>query len=97
MTSWRGTSSCRMGGAIWSASSRDMGVSASYLLFMDNHGLLSAAGQADVADDPRRSRVYVSAIADRLAAATRVGNPGARLAFARSWRHGDPRRHPTRP
>lgn len=66
-----------MGGAIWSASSRDMRAfpAASYLRFMENHGLLAAAGQPTWRTIVGGSRVYVSAMAERLGSATRVATP----------------------
>lgn len=66
-----------MGGAIWSASIGDMRTFPlmSYLRFMDNHGLLAAAGQPRWRTIVGGSRVYVAALAQRLGDAVRAGVP----------------------
>ena len=66
-----------MGGAIWSASVADMRAFpvSSYLRFMDNHGLLAAAGQPRWRTLTGGSRTYVSAIARRLGPAVQAGVP----------------------
>ena len=54
-----------MGGAIWSASADDMRgfPAASYLRFLDNHGLLAATGQPVWRTIVGGSRRYVERIA----------------------------------
>ena len=66
-----------MGGAIWSASTADMRAfpAASYLRFMENHGLLAAAGQPQWRTVLGGSRAYVDRISARLGAAVRRGTP----------------------
>lgn len=66
-----------MGGAIWSASAADMRAfpAASYLRFMDNHGLLAASGQPRWRTIIGGSRVYVEAMARRLSGRIRVAAP----------------------
>jgi predicted NAD/FAD-binding protein len=66
-----------MGGAIWSASSEDMRAfpAASYLRFMDNHGLLAASGQPRWRTIVGGSRVYVDAMARRLNGRVRLAAP----------------------
>lgn len=66
-----------MGGAIWSASTADMRAfpAASYLRFMENHGLLAAAGQPQWRTILGGSRAYVERIAARLGTAVRAGTP----------------------
>jgi len=66
-----------MGGAIWSASPGEMRgfPAASYLRFMDNHGLLTAAGQPQWRTILGGSRMYVSALAARLGTGVRAGTP----------------------
>jgi predicted NAD/FAD-binding protein len=66
-----------MGGAIWSASPQEMRrfPAASYLRFMDNHGLLAAAGQPQWRTIPGGSRTYVAALARRLGSGVRAGTP----------------------
>jgi len=63
-----------MGGAIWSASSADMRAfpAASYLRFMDNHGLLAASDQPRWRTIIGGSRVYVAAMARRLEGRVRM-------------------------
>lgn len=70
-----------MGGAIWSASSDTMRLfpAASYLRFLDNHGLLSAAGQPTWRTIVGGSRAYVSRIAATLGSAVRAGAPVRRV------------------
>lgn len=70
-----------MGGAIWSASSSDMRTfpAASYLRFMDNHGLLAAGGQPTWRTIVGGSRRYVDALAARLGDGIRIGLPVARV------------------
>jgi predicted NAD/FAD-binding protein len=66
-----------MGGAIWSASSRTMRdfPAASYLRFLENHGLLAASGQPVWRTIVGGSRTYVQRIADALGTGVRVGTP----------------------
>jgi len=66
-----------MGGAIWSASTADMRAfpAASYLRFMENHGLLAASGQPAWRTIRGGSRQYVSAMAARLGGGVRNGVP----------------------
>jgi predicted NAD/FAD-binding protein len=66
-----------MGGAIWSASTADMRAfpAASYLRFMENHGLLAAAGQPRWRTIRGGSRTYVSAMAAGLGDAVRAAAP----------------------
>lgn len=70
-----------MGGAIWSASSRTMREfpAASYLRFLDNHGLLAASGQPVWRTVVGGSRSYVQRIAARLGDGVRVGHPVTRV------------------
>ncbi|MEW6320575.1 MAG: FAD-dependent oxidoreductase [Acidobacteriota bacterium] len=62
-----------MGGAIWSASTRDMRQfpAHAFLRFLDNHGLLAATGQPVWRTILGGSRAYVDAIAARLGAGVR--------------------------
>lgn len=71
-----------MGGAIWSASSAAMRAfpAASYLRFLDNHGLLAAGGQPVWRTIVGGSRVYVDRIAATLGAGVRTGTAVARVA-----------------
>jgi predicted NAD/FAD-binding protein len=64
-----------MGAAIWSASTGDMRAfpAASYLRFMENHGLLAASGQPQWRTIRGGSRRYVAAMAARLGDGVRVG------------------------
>lgn len=66
-----------MGGAIWSASTADMRAfpAASYLRFMENHGLLAASGQPRWRTIRGGSHTYVKAMAARLGNAVRAGVP----------------------
>lgn len=66
-----------MGGAIWSASSETMRAfpAASYLRFLDNHGLLAASGQPVWRTILGGSRTYVTRIAQALGTGVRVGRP----------------------
>jgi predicted NAD/FAD-binding protein len=66
-----------MGGAIWSASSATMRAfpAASYLRFLENHGLLAASGQPVWRTIVGGSRSYVSRIAAALGDGVRVGHP----------------------
>ena len=66
-----------MGGAIWSASTADMRAfpAASYLRFMENHGLLAASGQPRWRTIRGGSHTYVRAMATRLGGAVRAGAP----------------------
>lgn len=66
-----------MGGAIWSASSDDMRnfPAASYLRFMENHGLLAASGQPGWRTIRGGSRRYVMGMAARLGNGVRAGVP----------------------
>lgn len=66
-----------MGGAIWSASVADMRAfpASSYLRFMDNHGLLAASRQPQWRTIVGGSRVYVTAMAERLGPAVKAGTP----------------------
>ncbi|MBM3781325.1 MAG: FAD-dependent oxidoreductase [Acidobacteria bacterium] len=70
-----------MGGAIWSASSSDMRAfpAASYLRFMENHGLLAAGGQPTWRTIIGGSRRYVDALAARLGDGVRAGQPVVRV------------------
>lgn len=70
-----------MGGAIWSASSRDMRdfPAASFLRFYENHGLLAATGQPVWRTVVGGSRAYVEAIRRTLDGRTRVGLPVQRV------------------
>lgn len=70
-----------MGGAIWSASSSDMRAfpAASYLRFMENHGLLAAGGQPTWRTIVGGSRRYVDALAARLGDGIRAGHPVVRV------------------
>lgn len=65
-----------MGGAIWSASSGTMRdfPAASYLRFLDNHGLLAATGQPVWRTVMGGSRTYVRRIADVLGHGVRTGS-----------------------
>ncbi len=64
-----------MGGAIWSASTADMRAfpAASYLRFMENHGLLAATGQPQWRTVLGGSRSYVDAVAAQLGSTVRAG------------------------
>jgi len=66
-----------MGGAIWSASPREMRrfPVVSYLRFMQNHGLLAISGQPSWRTIVGGSAVYVSALAERLGTGVRAGVP----------------------
>ncbi len=66
-----------MGGAIWSASSGTMRdfPAASYLRFLENHGLLAAAGQPVWRTIVGGSRTYVDRIAAALGSGVRAGTP----------------------
>jgi uncharacterized protein len=66
-----------MGGAIWSASPREMRrfPAASYLRFMANHGLLAAVGQPQWRSVVGGSRSYVLALAARLGPNVHTGTP----------------------
>jgi predicted NAD/FAD-binding protein len=66
-----------MGGAIWSASPREMRrfPAASYLRFMANHGLLAAVGQPQWRSVLGGSRSYVLALAARLGPHVHTGTP----------------------
>ena len=66
-----------MGGAIWSASSATMRAfpAASYLRFLENHGLLAVSGQPVWRTIVGGSRAYVSRIAAALGDGVRVGRP----------------------
>lgn len=66
-----------MGGAIWSASAADLRAFpvASYLRFMENHGLLATSGQPRWRTVRGGSRTYVAAMAAPLAGAVRTGVP----------------------
>lgn len=66
-----------MGGAIWSASSGTMRdfPAASYLRFLDNHGLLAAAGQPVWRTIVGGSRSYVDRIAAALGTGIRTATP----------------------
>lgn len=70
-----------MGGAIWSASSRTMRdfPAASYLRFLENHGLLAASGQPVWRTIVGGSRRYVERIAARLGDGARVAAPVTRV------------------
>ncbi|MFN7977762.1 MAG: FAD-dependent oxidoreductase [Vicinamibacterales bacterium] len=70
-----------MGGAIWSASSRTMRdfPAASYLRFLENHGLLAASGQPVWRTIVGGSRSYVQRIAAAIGAGVRVGHPVTRI------------------
>ncbi len=64
-----------MGGAIWSASAGTMRAfpAASYLRFLDNHGLLAASGQPTWRTVVGGSRSYVERIAAHLGDGVRAG------------------------
>lgn len=66
-----------MGGAIWSATSRTMRQmpAATYLRFLDNHGLLAATGQPLWRTVVGGSREYVRRIVARLGSGVRLGRP----------------------
>ena len=66
-----------MGGAIWSASSRTMRdfPAASYLRFLENHGLLAASGQPVWRTIVGGSRTYVQRIAEALGSRVHVATP----------------------
>lgn len=66
-----------MGGAIWSASSETMRAfpAASYLRFLDNHGLLVATGQPVWRTIVGGSRAYVTRIAAAVGDGVLVGHP----------------------
>lgn len=70
-----------MGGAIWSASSRTMREfpAASYLRFLENHGLLAASGQPVWRTIVGGSRTYVGRIAAALGEGVRVSAPVSRV------------------
>lgn len=70
-----------MGGAIWSASSRTMRdfPAASYLRFLENHGLLAASGQPVWRTIVGGSRTYVDRIAAALGDGVRVSAPVTRV------------------
>lgn len=66
-----------MGGAIWSATSRTMRAmpAATYLRFLDNHGLLAAIDQPVWRTIAGGSREYVRRIVARVGAGVRLGRP----------------------
>lgn len=70
-----------MGGAIWSASAGTMREfpAASYLRFLDNHGLLAATGQPMWRTIVGGSRAYVTRIAAALGDGVRAGRPVRRV------------------
>ncbi len=70
-----------MGGAIWSASSRAMRdfPAASYLRFLENHGLLAASGQPVWRTVVGGSHTYVQRIAEALGTGVRVGTPATSI------------------
>jgi predicted NAD/FAD-binding protein len=70
-----------MGGAIWSASAKDMRdfPAASFLRFYENHGLLAATGQPAWRTVVGGSRAYVEAIQRALPGRTRVAAPVSRI------------------
>ncbi|MGE0360996.1 MAG: NAD(P)/FAD-dependent oxidoreductase [Vicinamibacterales bacterium] len=70
-----------MGGAIWSAPAAEMRdfPAASYLRFLDNHGLLAAAGQPRWRTIEGGSRVYVEAIRRVLGDRVVTGRPVTRV------------------
>lgn len=70
-----------MGGAIWSASAGTMREfpAASYLRFLDNHGLLAAAGQPVWRTIVGGSRTYVTRIAAAIGDGVLTGRPVCRV------------------
>lgn len=78
-----------MGAAIWSSSSADLlqFPAQSFLRFLDNHGLLRAAGQPVWRTIVGGSVSYVTAIADRLGAGVRVASPVTRVSRTADGAH----------